>query len=88
MKISDYYDKAKFTSSIDKLAEQHYVKTGSPHTDHFAYWDFANQLVEPLLNEITKLKDQQTTALVELKDAKMELKYFRVSWPFEKGDNL
>ena len=86
MKISDYYDKSKFTSLIDKLAEQYYVKTGSPHTDHFAYWDFANKLVEPLLDEIMELECQHAVALDKLQEAQKELNYFRVSWPFEEGN--
>jgi len=30
---------------IQELAEQCYVKTGSVHTDHFAYWKFAELIV-------------------------------------------
>lgn len=30
---------------IEELAEQCYVKTGSPHTDHFEYWKFAELIV-------------------------------------------
>ena len=35
---------------IDQLAEQCYVKTGSSHTDHFAYWKFAELIVKECLN--------------------------------------
>ena len=30
---------------IEELAKQCYVSTGSPHTDHFEYWKFAELLV-------------------------------------------
>ncbi len=30
---------------IEELAKQCYVKTGSPHTDHFEYWKFAELIV-------------------------------------------
>lgn len=30
---------------IEKLAKQCYVKTGSPHTDHFEHWKFAELMV-------------------------------------------
>ena len=30
---------------IEELAKQCYVSTGSPHTDHFEYWKFAELIV-------------------------------------------
>ena len=30
---------------IEELAKECYVKTGSEHTDHFAYWKFAELIV-------------------------------------------
>jgi CTP-dependent riboflavin kinase len=30
---------------IEEFAKQCYVKTGSPHTDHFEYWKFAELIV-------------------------------------------
>lgn len=37
---------------IDQLAEQCYVKTGSSHTDHFAYWKFAELIVKECINTL------------------------------------
>lgn len=31
---------------IDELAKQCYAETGSPHTDHFQYWKFAELIVK------------------------------------------
>lgn len=30
---------------VDLIAERHYARTGSPHTDHFKYWDFARDII-------------------------------------------
>lgn len=35
---------------IEELAKECYVKTGSEHTDHFAYWKFAELIVKECAN--------------------------------------
>jgi hypothetical protein len=46
---------------IDELAEQCYVKTGSPHTDHFAYWKFAEMILGECLDICQRGTSTQTT---------------------------
>lgn len=44
---------------IDELAEQCYVFTGSPHTDHFAYWKFAELLKQAIYDKVkTELESE------------------------------
>lgn len=38
--------------TLDKLAEQCYTKTGSPHTDYFDYVKFGELLIEAIYNEV------------------------------------
>lgn len=51
---------------IDQLAEQCYVKTGSSHTDHFAYWKFAELIVKECLNELCEQMDKHNVDLSNL----------------------
>lgn len=78
----DYFDPAVFNKLADTLAEECYVKTGSPHTDHFAYWKFAELLVAPLLNEIMQLRERNSELDESLVLARHELSAFRTEWPF------
>jgi hypothetical protein len=42
---------------IEEFAKQCYVKTGSPHTDHFEYWKFAELIVQECCNEAAHLSN-------------------------------
>ena len=37
---------------IRELAEHCYVKTGSVHTDHFAYWKFAELIIRECAKQV------------------------------------
>lgn len=37
---------------IDELAKQCYVKTGNEYTDHFAYWKFAELIIEECCDQV------------------------------------
>jgi hypothetical protein len=37
---------------IEEFAKQCYVKTGSPHTDHFEYWKFAELIVRECVTRL------------------------------------
>ena len=37
---------------IEELAKQCYVKTGSPHTDHFEYWKFAELIKQAIYDKV------------------------------------
>ena len=43
---------------IEKLAKQCYVKTGSPHTDHFEHWKFAELIIRECV-EVVKWTPSQ-----------------------------
>jgi hypothetical protein len=46
----------KMNERIENFAKQCYVKTGSPHTDHFAYWKFAELIIQECLSIIEQRK--------------------------------
>ena len=37
---------------IEEFAKQCYVKTGSPHTDHFEYWKFAELIMQDMHRKV------------------------------------
>ena len=39
---------------IDELAKECYVITGSEHTDHFAYWKFAELIIQECMDIANK----------------------------------
>jgi hypothetical protein len=39
---------------IDELAKECYVITGSVHTDHFAYWKFAELIIQECMDIANK----------------------------------
>ncbi len=48
---------------IEELAKQCYVKTGSPHTDHFEYWKFAESIIREC---VATLKEDMELAHIQL----------------------
>jgi hypothetical protein len=56
---------------IEELAKECYVKTGSEHTDHFAYWKFAELIVKECCHKL------ENDGMVEVA---MEMKqYFKLN---------
>ncbi len=43
---------------IEEFAKQCYVKTGSPHTDYFEYWKFAELIVRECVEQIQICSEQ------------------------------
>lgn len=41
---------------IEEFAKHCYVNTGSPHTDHFEYWKFAELLIQDCIEIIEPCK--------------------------------
>ena len=39
---------------IHELAKECYVVTGSVHTDHFAYWKFAELIIRECASKVTR----------------------------------
>ncbi len=51
---------------IEEFAKQCYVKTGSPHTDYFEYWKFAELIVRECVEvELYWLSEQDRKAVAE-----------------------
>jgi hypothetical protein len=59
---------------IEEFAKQCYVKTGSPHTDHFEYWKFA----ELIVRECAKVSENYACGAMPLSIALGIKKHFGV----------
>ena len=66
---------------IEELAKQCYVKTGSPHTDHFEYWKFAELIVKECVDVVLDKDGKEWAGYVHVcreESADMIKKHFGV----------
>lgn len=62
---------------IEELAKECYVKTGSEHTDHFAYWKFAELLKQAIYDEVKE--DLTPDELINIEPDSLNREYLKGS---------